>query len=292
MTHTDEEWHKLLTADQFAILRREGTERPFTSPLLREQRAGLYACAGCGQDAFSSTTKYDPGEGWPSFWQPLDKAVATRQDMSFGMSRTEVHCSRCGSHLGHVFDDGPQPTGLRYCMDGGRADLQARHGLTPAAVYACPGPTPESRHSMILFLLAYLGGILTIVSPCILPVLPFVFARADRPFLRSGLPMLVGMAATFALVATLAAVGGGWAVEANQYGRLVAIVLLALFGITLLFPSLSDRLTRRWWRWARACRNRPKRARAAARRSCRRSCSASPPACSGLPAPARCWASS
>jgi hypothetical protein len=97
---------------------------------------------------------------------------------------------------------------------------------------------------MILFLLAYLGGVLTIVSPCILPVLPFVFARADRPFVSSGLPLLAGMAATFAAVATLAAVGGGWVVEANQYGRIAAIALLALFGITLLFPSLSDRVTR------------------------------------------------
>ena len=97
---------------------------------------------------------------------------------------------------------------------------------------------------MILFLLAYFGGVLTIVSPCILPVLPFVFARADRPFVRSGLPMLAGMAATFAAVATLAAVGGGWAVQANDYGRMIAIAVLAVFGVTLLFPSLSDRLTR------------------------------------------------
>jgi cytochrome c biogenesis protein CcdA len=97
---------------------------------------------------------------------------------------------------------------------------------------------------MILFVLAYLGGVLTIVSPCILPVLPFVFARADRPFLRSGLPMLIGMAATFAAVATLAAVAGGWAVEANQYGRDAALVLLALFGAALLFPGIADRLGR------------------------------------------------
>jgi len=97
---------------------------------------------------------------------------------------------------------------------------------------------------MILFVLTYLGGVLTIVSPCILPVLPFVFARAGRPFVSSGLPMLVGMALTFAAVAILAAVGGGWAVQANEYGRIAAIVLLALFGVTLLFPSLSDRLTR------------------------------------------------
>ena len=97
---------------------------------------------------------------------------------------------------------------------------------------------------MILFLLAYLGGALTIVSPCILPVLPFVFARADRSFARGGLPLLVGMAATFAVVATLAAIGGGWAVEANQYGRIAALALLALFGVTLLFPALSDRMMR------------------------------------------------
>src|SRR6516225_11384365 len=97
---------------------------------------------------------------------------------------------------------------------------------------------------MILFVLAYLGGVLTIVSPCILPVLPFVFARADRPFLRGGLPMLIGMAATFAAVATLAAVAGGWAVEANEYGRDAALVLLGLFGLALLLPGLADRLAR------------------------------------------------
>src|SRR5580692_3262430 len=97
---------------------------------------------------------------------------------------------------------------------------------------------------MILFVLSYVGGVLTIISPCILPVLPFVFARADQPFVKSGLPMLLGMAATFALVATLAAVGGGWAVQANEYGRTIAIVVLAVLGVTLLFPSLADRLTR------------------------------------------------
>src|SRR5271163_2601149 len=96
---------------------------------------------------------------------------------------------------------------------------------------------------MFLFLLAYIGGVLTILSPCILPVLPFVFASADQPFLRRGLPLLLGVAATFALIATLAAVGGGWAVRANEFGRYAAIVLLALFGLTLLFPSLSDRMT-------------------------------------------------
>ena len=140
---------------------------------------------------------------------------------------------------------------------------------------------------MILFLLAYLGGVLTIVSPCILPVLPFVFARADRPFLSSGLPMLVGMAVTFAAVATLAAVGGGWAVAANQYGRLAAVALLALFGIALLFPGLSDRLTRPLVALGRpAVRRPPIRGRGERpRRFCPRSCSASRPACSGRPAP-------
>ena len=118
VTHTEEEWRKLLTPDQFAVLRQAGTERPFTSPLLHEERRGLFACAGCGLDTFSSTTKFDSGTGWPSFWAPIDKAVGATEDKSFGMVRTAVHCSRCGGHLGHVFDDGPKPTGLRYCMNG------------------------------------------------------------------------------------------------------------------------------------------------------------------------------
>jgi peptide-methionine (R)-S-oxide reductase len=116
--HTDAEWRRLLTPGQYAVLRQAATERPFTSPLLHEERHGLFACAGCSLDAFSSATKFDSGTGWPSFWAALDKAVGTSQDTSFGMVRTAVHCSRCGGHLGHLFDDGPEPTGLRYCMDG------------------------------------------------------------------------------------------------------------------------------------------------------------------------------
>ena len=145
---------------------------------------------------------------------------------------------------------------------------------------------------MILFLLAYLGGVLTIVSPCILPVLPFVFARADRPFVSSGLPLLVGMAVTFAVVATLAAVGGGWAVAANQYGRIVALVLLALFGLTLLFPALADRADAAAGgarRPAVALGGRDAEA-ARARRRCPRCCSALRPGCCGRRAPARCSA--
>jgi peptide-methionine (R)-S-oxide reductase len=118
VTHTDAEWRKLLTPDQYAVLRQEGTERPFTSPLLNEHRAGTFACAGCDLPLFSSKTKFDSGTGWPSFWAPLDNAVVTKEDHSFGMTRTAVMCRRCGGHLGHVFDDGPQPTGLRYCMNG------------------------------------------------------------------------------------------------------------------------------------------------------------------------------
>jgi peptide-methionine (R)-S-oxide reductase len=118
VTHTDDEWHKLLTPAQFDVLRQEGTERPFTSPLLHEKRFGIFACAGCDLPLFSSKTKYDSGTGWPSFWAPLDKAVDEDQDRSFGMVRTAVTCHRCGGHLGHVFTDGPKPTGLRYCMNG------------------------------------------------------------------------------------------------------------------------------------------------------------------------------
>ncbi len=104
--------------DQFAVLRQEATETPFTSPLMQEHRNGTFSCAGCDLALFSSTAKFESGTGWPSFWQPLDNAVATREDGSLGTKRTEVHCSRCGGHLGHVFADGPQPTGLRYCMNG------------------------------------------------------------------------------------------------------------------------------------------------------------------------------
>ncbi len=115
---SEPEWRRLLTAEQFYILREEGTERPFTSPLLKEHRKGTFVCAADGHPLFSSSTKFDSGTGWPSFWKPLPKGVATSSDRSLGMVRTEVHCTQCGGHLGHVFDDGPAPTGLRYCING------------------------------------------------------------------------------------------------------------------------------------------------------------------------------
>jgi peptide-methionine (R)-S-oxide reductase len=118
VVHSDDEWRKLLTPEQYAVLREAATEPAFSSPLLHEERRGNFACAGCGLDVFSSTTKFDSGTGWPSFWAPLDHAVGETKDTSFFMVRTAVHCHRCGGHLGHVFDDGPQPTGLRYCMNG------------------------------------------------------------------------------------------------------------------------------------------------------------------------------
>ena len=118
VTHTEAEWRKLLTPAQFDVLREEGTERPYTSPLLNEHRKGVFACAGCAQEAFDSETKFDSGTGWPSFWKPREGGVTQVADSSYGMSRTAIACSRCGGHLGHVFDDGPKPTGLRYCMNG------------------------------------------------------------------------------------------------------------------------------------------------------------------------------
>ena len=118
VSHSDAEWRQLLTPAQYDVLRQSGTERPFSSPLDFERRAGTFACAGCQLALFSSETKYDSHTGWPSFWKPLDNAVGTTQDRSFGAIRTAVHCHRCGGHLGHVFDDGPEPTGLRYCMNG------------------------------------------------------------------------------------------------------------------------------------------------------------------------------
>ena len=118
VTHTEAEWRKLLTPAQFDVLRQEGTERPFTSSLLSEHRDGTFACVGCDLPLYSSKTKFDSGTGWPSFWAPLDNAVEEKPDHSFGMIRTAVSCRRCGGHLGHVFNDGPRPTGLRYCMNG------------------------------------------------------------------------------------------------------------------------------------------------------------------------------
>ena len=118
LTLPDAEWKKRLPPDAYAVLRHEATEAPFTSKLLEEHRAGMFVCAGCQLPSFSSRTKFESGTGWPSFWQPLPKAVATSSDSTLGITRTEVHCARCGGHLGHVFDDGPKPTGLRYCMNG------------------------------------------------------------------------------------------------------------------------------------------------------------------------------
>jgi len=115
---SDAQWRKRLSPEAYDVLRRQGTEPAFSSPLDHEQRAGRYLCAGCRLPLFSSKTKFDSGTGWPSFWKPLTNAVATSSDTSFAMERTEVHCARCAGHLGHVFDDGPQPTGLRYCMNG------------------------------------------------------------------------------------------------------------------------------------------------------------------------------
>jgi peptide-methionine (R)-S-oxide reductase len=115
---TEEEWRARLTPEQFQVLRTHGTERAGTSPLNREHREGMFRCAGCGMELFTSATKFESGTGWPSFWEPLANAVETTVDRTYGMERTEVHCARCKGHLGHVFKDGPPPTRLRYCMNG------------------------------------------------------------------------------------------------------------------------------------------------------------------------------
>jgi len=122
---TEASWRETLTPEQFYVLREHGTERAGTSPLNAEKRSGTFRCAGCGQELFSSGTKFESGTGWPSFFQPVEGAVETTVDRKFGMTRTEVHCARCGGHLGHVFPDGPRPTGLRYCMNGAALGFEA-----------------------------------------------------------------------------------------------------------------------------------------------------------------------
>ena len=118
MQLSDGDWQKRLSPAQYRVLRHEGTERAYSSPLNDEHRKGMFACAGCGTQAFRSQTKFDSGTGWPSFYEPVAGAVGEKSDYSMGMRRTEVHCANCGGHLGHVFDDGPKPPGLRYCMNG------------------------------------------------------------------------------------------------------------------------------------------------------------------------------
>jgi len=121
---SEEEWRRKLPPAQYRVLREHGTERAGSSALDKEYGEGVYHCAGCGQPLFASNTKFNSGTGWPSFWAPVDQGVETQTDRSFFMTRTEVHCRRCGGHLGHVFDDGPQPTGQRYCMNGAALDFQ------------------------------------------------------------------------------------------------------------------------------------------------------------------------
>lgn len=123
---SDEEWRRELTPEQYHVLREHGTERAGTSPLNHEHRKGIFRCAGCAQPLFDSSAKFESGSGWPSFFQPLEGAVGTSEDLSLSMRRTEVHCSRCGGHLGHVFPDGPRPTGLRYCINGIALDFEPR----------------------------------------------------------------------------------------------------------------------------------------------------------------------
>ena len=131
IVRTEAEWRAQLTPMQFAVLRQEATERPFTSPLNDEKRAGVFHCVGCDQELFLSETKYDSGTGWPSFWREIEGKVAYKPDHKLWVPRTEEHCARCGGHLGHVFEDGPQPTGLRHCINGVALRFRPADGSAP-----------------------------------------------------------------------------------------------------------------------------------------------------------------
>jgi len=131
MEKPEDQWRRELTPEQYRVLRGHGTEQAGTSPLNEEHRSGVFRCAGCGQELFQSQSKYESGSGWPSFYQPMEGSVGTTLDRTLGMARTEVHCSKCGGHLGHVFTDGPRPTGLRYCMNGAALDFQCETPQPP-----------------------------------------------------------------------------------------------------------------------------------------------------------------
>ena len=126
--YSDAEWRARLTPEQYRVLRQHGTEAPGSCALLREKRPGTFVCAGCGQPLFEAQTKFESGTGWPSFFNPIPGAIESTEDASYGMVRTEVHCARCGGHLGHVFPDGPPPTGLRYCINGVATNFQSKDG--------------------------------------------------------------------------------------------------------------------------------------------------------------------
>jgi peptide-methionine (R)-S-oxide reductase len=141
---SEDEWRRKLSPPQYRVLREHGTERAGSSPLDKQYGSGVYHCAGCGQPLFGSDTKFNSGTGWPSFWAPLDDAVETETDRSLFMTRTEVHCSRCGGHLGHVFDDGPRPTGQRYCMNGVSLEFEPGKQTPGSSEDAVPRSGPET----------------------------------------------------------------------------------------------------------------------------------------------------